>query len=641
LRPRQALWLLLAAVAALAPLAPHLPLWITAVTALLLSWRAAQWWRSAALPPRWLLVLLALCVVAGVFLSYRNVLGREPGVALLVLFLALKLLEAKRHRDALAAIFLSYFLQLALFFESQSPAIATFTLAALIVITAALVVLSHDGHAWRAAVRRAAVMLAQALPFMLVLFVLFPRVQGPLWGMPVDAYSGLTGLSDTMSPGSISQLSLSGATAFRAKFDGEAPPSRQRYWRGPVLTRFDGRTWTATATRVSTRLPYAPAGAAVDYTVTLEPHNKAWLFALDLPGTVPPDAAVAGDFQVLANTPIRNRVRYAMRSFPQLAAGKDEAPTTLQAARLLPPGGEPRARALAAQWRAEDSAPAALSARALAYFRRQPFVYTLSPPLLGKNGIDQFLFDTRRGFCEHYAAAYVFLMRVAGIPARIVTGYQGGETNPVDDYLVVRQSDAHAWAEIWIEGQGWLRVDPTAAVAPSRIERGMAYAVPSGDPLPVLLRAEFDWLRALRFRWDAASNAWNQWVLGYNPQRQRELLTSFGIINPDWQSMTVLLSVASGAIMLVLVAWALRQRRAGDPLTRAWEKLSRKLAAAGLHRLGWEGPMDYANRVSLAKPRLGAEVQDIARLYAQLRYGHPPHARRISALTRSIRRLRP
>lgn len=638
----QVLWLLLAALASIAPLLPHMPYWLGGLASLILGWRGLLWWQRRDLPPRWIMVLLAIAGIAGVFLGYGNLFGREPGVALLVLLLALKLMESKSRRDALSAIFLGYFLQLALFFDSQSPLVAVLTAGALVLITTALIMLGHDRQPWQSALRRAALMLAQAVPFMLVLFVLFPRIQGPLWGMPLDAYSGLSGLSETMAPGSISQLSLSGAIAFRAQFDTAPPPPQQLYWRGPVLTRFDGRSWMPGLPRYARSLPYAAAGRAVDYSVTLEPHNKTWLFALDLPGLVPAEGFASDDYQLLSRALIRNRVRYQMRSHPLLSAGVEEPLPRRLAALQLPREVNPRARSLAQDWRRAEPDAEALARRALAHFRSEDFVYTLSPPLLGEHSIDEFLFDTRRGFCEHYAAAFVFLMRAAEVPARVVTGYQGGEINPVDGYLIVRQSDAHAWAEIWVAGKGWTRIDPTAAIAPSRIERGIASAVPAGDPLPLLVRVDLEWLRGLRFRWEALSNAWDQWVLGYNPERQRELLSRLGMHNPDWRSMSAALSVASGAIMLLLVGWTLRRHLARDPVQRAWDGLSRKLTRVGLARQPWEGPLVYADRIARTRPQLAPQVGAIARDYAALRYGADAVQRnQVAQLRNRIRKLRP
>jgi transglutaminase-like putative cysteine protease len=317
-----------------------------------------------------------------------------------------------------------------------------------------------------------------------------------------------------------------------------------------------------------------------------------------------------------------------------MTPGADESEDNLEASLELPTGSNPRTRELAAEWRREHEADEAVVRQVLGHFRREAFVYTLNPPLLGQNGIDEFLFETRRGFCEHYAGAFVFLMRAAGIPARVVTGYQGGEPNPIDGYLIVRQSDAHAWAEIWLSGQGWVRIDPTAAIAPSRIEMGLAAAVPEGELLPFLARGNISWLRDVRFRWEAMNNSWNQWVLGYNPERQRELLSRLGLREPDWRSMSATLTALCGFLMLAYAAWALHQRIRVDAALRAWNRLSRKLARLGLARRPWEGPADYARRVALAQPKLEIDIQRIAALYIALRYGgwpKPPHDERTTS----------
>lgn len=616
----QELWLLACAVLTLAPDVAHAPAWLLAAVAMALLWRAAIWWRRAALPPRWLLSFLVLAGSAGVFFTYRQFFGKDPGIALLILFLALKLLEMRRLRDGLAVVFLCYFLLLTHFLNEQGMDVAGLTLLALVVITAALSSLAHAGRHVVDHLRLSTLMLAQAAPFMLVLFLLFPRVQGPLWGMPANAYSGMSGLSDSMTPGSISNLSLSGEIAFRARFEGEIPPKPQLYWRGPVLRLFDGRTWRSGTQQEKVSPGGTTTESTVRYTVTLEPHNKPWLFALEMPLAPPPGAIVSREYQVLSKTPVRSRLRYDMQSHIGFVPGADEAETVLRR-HLELPGNNPRTRALAEQWRREAAQDEAVIRRMLDHFRMEQFFYTLTPPLLGENSIDQFLFVTRRGFCEHYASAFVFAMRAAGIPARVVTGYQGGERNPVDGYLIVRQSDAHAWAEVWLEGKGWTRVDPTAAVAPNRIEAGLASAVPAGEPLPFLVRADLSWLKQLRFRWEAITNTWNQWVLGYDPQRQRELLSRLGMRQPDWKAMTAAMAVLCGLLLLGLTAWALRRRARIDPVQRAWNRLSRRLARIGLARQAWEGPADYTQRVAQARPELSPALAAIAGLYIDLRYG--------------------
>ncbi len=629
LAARQSLWLYGSALVVFAPLVPHQPQWLSALTALALLWRGVLLWRGAALPSRWLLVFAVFAGTAGIALHFHTLFGRNPGVALLVLLFALKLLEMRSVRDGFAVVLLGYFLSLTQFFFTQSIVNAVLTLAGVTLTTAALVILNHRRQPPARALRLASLMLLQAVPFMLLLFVLFPRVQGPLWGLPIDAFSGLTGLSDSMAPGSISQLSLSDAIAFRAKFSGEfaakPPPQASLYWRGPVLSQFDGRTWKIGRNTIGNSLPYPLRGSPVEYAVTLEPHYKPWLFALELPATIPAEGFIASDYQLLSKTPVRARLRYEMRSSPGIVAGVDETPAILREALQLPPLSNPRARALAEAWRAELGADDnAIMQRMLDYYRRQIFIYTLSPPLLGEHSVDEFLFDSKRGFCEHFSAGFVFMMRAAGIPSRVVTGYQGGELNPVDGTLVVRQSDAHAWAEIWLRGRGWLRVDPTAAIAPTRIEMNLAVALPAGEARPLLARPAFVWLLQMRYRWDALANVWNQWVLGYNPQRQRDLLASLGMRSPDWQQMTAVLTGLCGVLLLGFTAWALRQRQRLDPALAAWNRLSKMLARRGLARRPWEGPYDYAERISAALPAerspLAAEVHALADIYARLRY---------------------
>lgn len=616
----QELWLLVSALLTLIPDVEHVPAWLTTAVAVAIAWRVSIWWRRAALPPRWLLSVLVAAGSAGVFLTYRHFFGKDPGIALLILFLALKLLEMRQVRDGLAVIFLCYFLLLTHFLNAQGLDIAGLSLAALVVITAALASLGHAAQPVVAHLRLSALMLAQAAPFMLVLFLLFPRVQGPLWGMPADAYSGMSGLSDNMSPGSISNLSLSGEIAFRVRFDGEVPPKYLLYWRGPVLRLFDGRTWRSGAQMEKVSPPDTATGETVRYAVTIEPHNKHWLFALEMPVAPPTGAIVSREYQVLSKTPVRSRLRYEMQSRPDSLPGMDESEASLRN-NLNLPANNPRTRALAEQWQHEAGDPEATIRRMLDHFRKENYFYTLTPPLLGENSIDQFMFETRRGFCEHYASAFVFAMRAAGIPARVVTGYQGGERNPVDGYLIVRQSDAHAWAEVWLESKGWVRVDPTAAVAPNRIEAGLASAVPAGEPLPFLVRSDLSWLRQLRFRWEAVTNTWNQWVLGYDPVRQREVLARLGMREPDWKAMTAAMAVLCGLLLLGLTVWALHKRVRTDPTVRDWNNLSRKLSRIGLARQDWEGPADYAQRVALARPELSGPLRAITELYIDLRYG--------------------
>lgn len=609
----------------IAPHAEHLPPWVSILCVALLAWRGYLAYRGAPLPPRWLLMLITLVCVALIGKSYHTLFGREVGVTLLMLLATLKLLELRGARDAMALIYLSCFIIITNFFYSQSIPTALLMLLSLLVIVASWLRIQAPGIAWRPQLRIASILLLQALPLMLVLFVLFPRVQGPLWGLPQDAYSR-SGLDDNMAPGSLSKLTLSEAVAFRVTYAGTTPRQNQMYWRGPVLWQYDGRTWT----RGSSPYSYAPhfemTAQPVSYSVMLEPHNKPWLYALDVPATLPVKAHLNADFQLLNNAPVTARMRYEMSSTLQYRANAEEGEAQLQRGLQLPPRLNPRTLALAAEWRAQQSDPAELIKTALRHFNQQNFSYTLEPPLLGNNGMDDFLFQTRQGFCEHYASAFVYLMRAAGIPSRVVTGYQGGEYNSFGNYYIVRQSDAHAWAEVWLAGRGWVRVDPTAAIAPERVERNLAASLKDNAALPFMSRNPPLWLSQLRMNIDALSNSWNLWVLGYDPERQFALLTRLGMEDVSWQKMARNLMLGLATVLALLVAFMFRHlyTRNPDRIQVAWLRLCKRLAKAGLPRAAHEGALDYARRVGALRPTLAPELQVIAQQYVQLRYGVVP-----------------
>jgi len=616
-----------------------LPVWVSVALAALLSWRVAIAIRGASLPPRWVLILLTLGTAVGVFLSFRTIMGRDPGVTLLVMLLFLKLLETRAARDVFVVAFLVYFVALANFFYSQSIPIAGLMLFTVIVATTALVGFSAPQRPMAEHLKTAGRMLAQAGPVMLLLFFLFPRVQGPLWGLPQDAYSGVTGLSDTMSPGAISALSLSDAIAFRVRFETATPQRNQLYWRGPVMTDFDGSTWRVGLPQLRREMRVDAYGAPIDYEVTLEPHNRNWMFALEMPTRIPESARLTSDYLPISLTPIRSRIRYEMRSSPQFQARSGANPGDLAAALRLPGGVNPRARALSREWRESLADDSAVVRRAIEFYRGSRFEYTLQPPLLGRNSVDEFLFDAKQGFCEHFASSFVFLMRAAGVPARVVTGYQGGDTNPVDGYMVVRQADAHAWAEVWLESSGWTRVDPTAAAIPVRVELGITAAAPAGVPL--LMRSGFNWVKGLRNNWDALTNQWNQWVLGYNPDRQLELLSRLGMKQPSWETMTLALFWSVGGVLLLVALWLLRGIRREDAVQRAWLRFCGKLARAGIARAGTEGPLDYAGRVSQRFPGKEPAVRAITALYVEQRYGPATDAESLGRLRHMVREFAP
>ena len=624
----------------IAPHTVHLPTWVPALVAIILLARFYFGWRHLKLPNKWLLIAGALACTACVALSYRTLYGRDVGVALLTVMMGLKVMEMSKPRDTMVVVLLAYFVVVTNFFYSQSIPTALYMLLVVLVITATMIGLQQQVGRPRPAslLRHAAAIMLQGIPVMLALFLLFPRVQGPLWGLPQINYSSKSGLSDSMAPGDVSSLSLSDAVAFRALFEKQPEKPSQLYWRGPVLWNYDGRTWRAGLSLTARSLEVVAIGAPLRYAVTMESHDRNWLFAVDVPLIVPPDAYLTTDYQLLSRRIVRERLRYDMQSSPQYRIGVDESPGTLRYARRLPPEASPRARALVAQWREQGGGDRDIIARALSMFREQSFIYTLEPPKLDADLVDQFLFETRRGFCEHYASAFTFLMRAAGIPARVVTGYLGGEVNPVDGYVVVRQSDAHAWSEVWLAGEGWVRVDPTAAVSPLRIERGLAAAVPESDR-PLLTRESFDWIKRARYAWEAVANTWNQWVLGYNPDRQARFLSQFGLADVSWQNMVIVLAAVSGGIILALslvLLFRINTQRI-DPVQRTYLAYCNAMARRGATRRPSEGPRDYASRVSMQFPELRETAQKIRSLYVALRYGGRDDRNGLQALRDAVR----
>jgi transglutaminase-like putative cysteine protease len=644
---RSTLWLTGALVLVAAPHAGRLPWWIVTLALMLMAWRAYLGWMRFELPRKWLLMLVVGGTLAGVYLSYRTIFGRDAGIALLMVMLALKLLEARTRRDGMLLSFLGYFLVITSFLHSQDIPTALYLLACVWLITAGLILLQH-GRAEvsiRIPLRTAGVMLAQSLPLMLALFLFFPRVPGPLWGLPHDAFSALSGLSDTMSPGGLTNLTLSDAVAFRVEFKGQAPQPRERYWRGPVMWDFDGYTWNASPYQYAARLSYDTYSPPIEYQVTLEPHNNRWLFALDLPGTIPPGVTPTADFQLRSAAPVNTRMRYEMTSFLSYEIGRAESAPAMRRALRLPAGSNPRTVEFARSLRQRVPDNKAYMNEVLSMFRNEAYYYTLSPPQVGDHPVDDFLFQTRRGFCEHYASAFAVLMRAAGIPSRIVTGYLGGEINPLGNYMIVRQSDAHAWTEVWFADSGWVRVDPTAAVSPLRIESGIGAALPRTESLPILVRGDHAWLRRARLAWDSVANSWNQWVLGYNTERQRDFMSRIGIERSSWESLATLLVITTGGVTLALVVLALRRARARmDSVKRAYLAFCAKLAASGLPRASSEGPAAYGERLARTHPQLEAEVSAITTLYIRLRYrphADPGASRELDRLVRDFRGVIP
>ena len=634
LRRDQAVWLLGATAITLAAHLPKLPVWVILFCAALILWRGWLLWHGKAAPSRWVLPPLVLGVAVGIHLDLGQLLGKTSGLIFLATLLCLKLLETRNMRDIRVVVLLCFFLQFGLFFNDQSLPAAALALIALLVTLGSQIALTDPSSHSRERLKMGAILLAQGTPFMVAMFLLFPRAIPPLWGVPAESVA-VSGLSDSMSPGTISNMILSDNPAFSAEFDGPHPTPADRYWRGPVLSRFDGHTWHMAATGPLRDIPaYKPSGRSFDYRIMLEPHQQHWLPALDYPDGSVEGVYFSRDFQAQTHEPVIRRMQFALSSFPDTVVGLNESPLMLDLARQLPAQVNPRARALAAELKTET--PQQTVGRILGWFMEEGFSYTLKPPLLKENGIDTFLFETRAGFCEHFAGAFVFLARAAGIPARVVTGYQGGHINPITQAISVRQSDAHAWAEVWYAERGWVRVDPTALVVPMRIDQGLEGAL-EGE-LPFMLRPEYLWLRQLRDGWEAVATQWNHQIISYDGRRQQNLLKSFGL---DGFSSSTAFGTASIAIALLMAAfygWAQYRRNDDglDPLDRAWVRFSARLAPFGLARMHDEGPLDYARRLSAARPANADVLTSICTRYACLRYRLPPLQTEIDELAHTI-----
>ena len=623
--------------------AAHLPWWLATALALVL---VVRWWQRrqhAARSPLLLkLPLLALLAVAVVF-HYGTIFGQQPGSALAVGLLVLKLLESETPRDARVGVsFACFGLMAALLFDQGL--VATFVVA-LGLLPALATLRALEPAQTPASLPRALVpglaLLATAVPLALFAFALVPRLSSPLWGAANGA-DARTGLSDRMSPGNFTQLLTDDSAAMRVSFDGPPPAPEQRYFRAYVMWLYDGRTWEHVKLRRADGrmrpLETLEATDATGYRVDLEPSDRTVLPALGMPLQAPADARLSPDREVFSQQPVREPLHYELRSalYYRLQARLPEAARRF--ALRLPRGFNPRTHALAAQWRVRyGDDEQAIVAAALALFHDGGFSYTLAPAPLGRDAMDDFLFSTREGFCEHYASSFTVLMRAAGIPARVVTGYQGGYWNPLGNYLLVRQSDAHAWSEVWLDGRGWVRVDPTAAVRPERVSLGAAAA--AGDQLGW---AQSGWLASMRNHWDVVNHWWTQGVIGFDALRQRGLLTPFGIRDTGTGMLGVLLAVGTALFVAIGVGWALWRRERPEPLRQALRRLETRLARAGITRRRGEGPQHYLRRAARALPTQRGELERLMNRYLDLRYAHDePVPELLRQFQRAVREFRP
>jgi protein-glutamine gamma-glutamyltransferase len=617
-------WTLGALTISLVPHVPFVPIWITAAFLGCAAWRYVIEKRRKTLPSSWLRAGLALGCFLGVLATYSSISGVGPGSALLAIMAALKLLETRKRRDQFVLLFLSIFLVMSSLLREQFLwSVPYMAVSLLVIMTAWLRMSAGESQTARQSFATGGRLLLYAVPLAIVMWVFFPRLSSPFWAVPIDTSQASSGLSDTMSPGDITSLSMSNEVAFRVTFDGEIPEPRDRYWRGLVLTRFNGRTWSGREPSISRSAldQIEVEGDPISYTVTLEPTRQQWVFALDMPTSWSLRRTFMGPQQQLARmTPIDQRIAYSVTSYNKFRVGTNLSDLYRNWYSSLPDDSNPRTAELAREMRATAGSDRAFVDAVLQKLNREEFYYTLEPPPLGRNPVDRFLFETRRGFCEHYASAFSVLMRSVGIPTRVVLGYQGGEVNPMGGHLIVRQSDAHAWTEIWLDELGWYRIDPTAAVAPERIDIGASDAAFDGIGQAWGLTAPSRLVHQIKLTWDAMNATWNEWILGYGPDTQKSFMEWLGMDNPSWRKMLLtLVSLVIGLIMLISLLLMLRYRPPQkDEAARLYRRFIKK---TGLQPQTGETARVFALRVLKSNAAPDEAVNEITDAYMDARYG--------------------
>jgi len=618
-------WTLAALLVSFAPHVPYIPIWISAAFAGCAAWRYIIERRRGVLPPAWIRGSLALACFLSVHFTYGSISGVGPGSALLAVMAALKLLETRKRRDQFVLLFLSIFLVMSSLLREQFLWSLPYMISSILVImTAWLHMSASKTQSARQSVVTGSRLLLYAAPLAIAMWVFFPRISTPFWAMPIDTSRATTGLSDSMSPGDISELSLSNEVAFRVSFDGAIPAPRDRYWRGLVMTRFNGRTWKGRGASISgtARDQIEVVGQPITYDITLEPTQQQWVLALDMPVSWSMSGTFMGPEQQLArSTPIDQRISYTATSYSDYRVETRLSDTHRIWNTNLPIGSNPRTTELAQTMRSEAGSDRDFVDAVLQKLNEEEFYYTLEPPPLGSNPVDRFLFETRRGFCEHYASAFSVMMRSVGIPTRIVLGYHGGELNPMGGHLIVRQSDAHAWTEIWIEGLGWHRIDPTAAVAPERIEMSASDAALEGIGASWGFSAPSRLLHRITLTFDALDAKWNEWILGYGPENQNSFMQWLGMNEPSWRKMMLtLVGLVIGIIMIISLLLMMRYRPPEkDEAAVLYQRFVRK---SGLKPCTGETARVFALRVQESGRISAPAVKTVTDAYLDARYGN-------------------
>ncbi len=627
---------------------PHtatLPVWISGWCVLMWGYLLASLRFGWPRPGRTLRLLLSIAGITGILVTYSTRPGPEAYLGLLAVMAGLKPFESSTHRDRMITVFVAYFIVISKLLQSETFAITLYMFFSVLVTTATLVHINNPSGDYRSGIKQAGTIMGQAAPLMIVMFLLFPRLEGSLIGMRHTGQAG-TGFSDQLSPGSISRLVENNDIAFRARFNGPVPEQDKLYWRGIVFTEFDGRSWKRASRVPELKEPGQGAGM-VAYSISLEPHNKRWLFVLDIPAETPSEKdRLYRDFSVQAGRTVTRKKRYEMLSHTEYRALAEG--WGVDAALRLPQHANPKTRQIGKRLASDTDDPEQIVEKGLDYLKKNGFSYTLEPPLLGNNPVDAFLFESRKGFCEHFASAFACLMRAAGVPARVVGGYLGGEINPFANYLIIRQSDAHAWVEVWYPHKGWTRVDPTLTVAPERLERGIEAAFSDregeGGFAGKYLRPFTSFIDRIKLGWDAVSLRWEAFFYAYSQAHQRAFFEKIGIYWRSWKGPLAALGLGLGLAAAITFLYALIHFRSSaptenDPVAKQYEKFCKKLETSGIEKPWGMGPKDFAEFALHRLPGHGDKIEMITDIYIRLRYkgeDDPAALQNLKALVRSF-----
>jgi transglutaminase-like putative cysteine protease len=593
---------------------------------LLLCLRFISIWKKSWLPKPPLLFLLTLGSFGLLYFQHRTILGRDAGTSLFIIALGLKLMELNKPKDITLITYLAFIVAASQFLYLQNIFMAAYIFFVCCMLLGTLILMNSQRPQLRIAIIQSCLIVAQAIPFMIAMFVFFPRLEAPNWMLFSDKHGAKTGLSDTLEPGSISRLGKSDELVFRVKFSGPVPQPRERYWRGPVFSKTDGKRWTQIKNNNpgSVKDAVTNSGPSYRYTLLQEAQRKNWVFALDIATEFPQNTIRNSKFQLLAKHNPNDRTEYKIISSPNYNTGsisEFEHNENIQ----LPGKPSSRITKLVRQLRGHVGNPELFIENLLNYFSQKDFYYTLHPPLMPEKPIETFLFDSRYGFCSHYATAFVYLMRVANIPARVVTGYQGGELNKVGGFLEIRQANAHAWAEVWLDLQGWVRFDPTAAVAPERIEQdvNVDLQIASGEVNFMLTNNTnliSKWIKQTGLLWNNVDYQWQRWVINYSSTNRANFLSALGIEKITTMLYWIIGLITSFTAILILLLFP-KRRKPSDPALLIYSRFCSKIGAKGLFIAKSEGAKDFAKRCTHKLPQLAKKIDAITALYLKIRYG--------------------